>query len=332
MRLNFAVLDDIVDIGSLLYESERHHAVEWLKSTLFARLDPGATIWVIGSRWHYSDVYNYLMSQRRQFPPETVIQTKAILDWNKKDVLAPTMCDWDYLMDQKDLLGPDRFGLRYQQEAASRENAPFPEVATISLSEILKKGFWFRFVGADWNASDSDRSNLSALVFVDLLLDGTMVISAVYSSHRAQGYREWVRECIRSASLAGSPVEGFPTPSLIASESIAFQDVISRELEEFDPVHGFLGVPVKRVYTKRKKEDKANKYERIVQGLSPWITSEKLRIYKEGPGVEDISFDLVGFPDITFWDRLDALERGVYEAAQVIRNNQSRGKREPVIR
>ncbi len=332
MRLNFAVLDDIVDFGSLMYAREREIAIEWLKNTLFARLDPGAVIWVIGSRWHYGDVYGFLKGRRKQFPRESIIETKAILDFEQKRVLGPEMCDWNYLMDQKDLLGGDRFNLRYQQMAALRENAPFPDIASISLAEILEKGFWFRFAGADWNASEKESSNLSALMFVDLLLDGTMVISAGFSSHLKQGYREWIRKCLRHATMPGSSVEGFPDPCMIASESIAFQEVVSRQLEEYDPQKGFLGVPIKRIRTKRKKDDKTQKYERIVSGMAPWIEANKLRIYKEGPGMEDIAFDLIGFPDIPFYDRLDALERAVYEAVDVIKRNESKHRRMPVIR
>jgi hypothetical protein len=332
MRLQFAALDDIIDISSLTSEAYRRHAISWLQNTLFPRLDPGATIWIIGSRWHYSDAYSYLMSLRRRFPPESIIQVQAVKDWSAQDVLAPEMCPWDYLMDQRDSIGPDGFNLRYQQMAADRANAPMPEIKPISLNEIIEKGRWLRFVGADWNASEKEKSHLSALVFVDLLPDLTMVVSACFSSHRQRGYREWARECIEKASANEGTMSGFPTPTLIASESIGFQSAVSRELQESDPHRGFLGIPIKEVGSSVKGEDRMSKYHRIVGGISPWLTVGKLRYYTDGVGIQDIIFDLMGYPDVMYDDRLDALERAIKEAVDRIRREKPGPKRVIVSR
>lgn len=311
-RLKLAVLDDIVDIGSLLSQAERERAEKWLMNTLLPRMDPGARLWVIGSRWHFRDIYAII----KTLPGVKVLEEKALTPHVTKSgreverPLAPEMWSYLQLVELRERLGTHTFNLRYQGIAAERETAPFPEARIMSYSEVLARGPWKRFVALDLNVSEKDKSDLTALVSVTLLKDYTLVVDSVHSAHIARGYREWVNRHINQT------VRNLPRVEKLYVESVGFQTLAAREIEQKG---GLFPVPVIRI-----TPPKISKYERIVTGLQGWLEAGKLVLLEGGPGINDLAYDIMAYPDVPWDDRLDALEMVV---TRVVREIQKRSAR-----
>ena len=228
--------------------------------------------------------------------------------------LAPEMWSYLQLVELRKQLGTHTFNLRYQGIAAERETAPFPEVAMISWREFLARGPWKRYAAIDLNVSEKEKSDLTAIVFITVLKDLTLVIDSVFSRHIARGYREFVERAIRSGP------KGLPDPERLFMEVNGFQILAAREIEQKG---GLFPVPVVKVRT-----GKVSKYERIVSGLQGWVESGKLMLLEGGPGVQDIAYDFMAYPDVPWDDRLDAAEIAVTQTVRL----HSRGGRRPIIR
>lgn len=55
-RLDFVVLDDVLDFENTRTEEQRKKAIEWFDSTVLTRLLEGAICWLIGTPWHPDDL------------------------------------------------------------------------------------------------------------------------------------------------------------------------------------------------------------------------------------------------------------------------------------
>lgn len=315
-RLKIAVLDDIVDIGSLLSQAEREKAEKWLRNTLLPRLDPGARLWVIGSRWHFRDIYAII----KTLPGVKVLEEKALVETQTRKgqtVIKPLAAElWSLprLLELREKLGTHTFNLRYQGIAAERETAPFPEARMITYGKMMEGKPWLRLAALDLNVSEKEKSDLTALVSLTILQDHTMVVDSVHSAHIARGYREWVSRHIEHTA------RGLPPVSKLFVESVGFQTLAAREIEEKG---GLFPVPVVKV-----TPEKISKYERIVTGLQGWLESGKLVLLEGGPGIQDLAYDIMAYPDVPWDDRLDALEMVVTRAVRELR----RGGKKPIIR
>lgn len=76
IRLDRAFLDDLIDIGSMTSEAERISALQWYRSTLRPRLDPGGRVVVVGTPWHPDDQYAFFRSNTTF----SILDDQAIVD------------------------------------------------------------------------------------------------------------------------------------------------------------------------------------------------------------------------------------------------------------
>ncbi len=62
-RLDFIILDDVLDFDNTRTEQQRKKMVEWFDTTVFTRLVKGGTIYVIGTPWHPEDLLHVLAAR-----------------------------------------------------------------------------------------------------------------------------------------------------------------------------------------------------------------------------------------------------------------------------
>jgi len=62
-RLDFAVLDDVLDWENTRTEDQRKQLIDWTVSTVFGRLTDGARVRVVGNAYHPQDLMHYLARQ-----------------------------------------------------------------------------------------------------------------------------------------------------------------------------------------------------------------------------------------------------------------------------
>ncbi len=62
-RLDFIVLDDVLDFDNTRTEEQRKKLIEWFDTTVFTRLVKGGKIFVVGTPWHPDDLLHVLSAR-----------------------------------------------------------------------------------------------------------------------------------------------------------------------------------------------------------------------------------------------------------------------------
>lgn len=75
-RLDFAILDDVLDFDNTRTPEMRKKLVEWLDSTIVPRLGADGKLWFIGTPWHPED----LMHELEKRPGFVAMRTPAVLN------------------------------------------------------------------------------------------------------------------------------------------------------------------------------------------------------------------------------------------------------------
>ena len=304
-RINYAIIDDIVDKGSIRSKAERRHAVEWLTATLLPRLDPGGFIFFIGSRWHPQDIYAVLKNMPRF--KGRVIQVKAEPEpgISLDDTIFPTKD----LMQRKGDIGSTMFNLRYNGMSADSNVQIFPEVVRRRREYMLDKRIVLRAGCIDFNASEKESSDLTALTFGSLLVGGEIVFDSCYTGHMKRDYLEFINKSLRQSIRHDLPV-----PKIIWAESVNFQYALGQTLMgnlEF----GVQLIPLKDTLVHRKGDldyYTVSKYERIKMILQGPIETGRASIIdipdNQPRGVSDLLSDFELYPEVDFDDPLDSAQ------------------------
>jgi predicted phage terminase large subunit-like protein len=101
----------------------RERVIEWFNATLYTRLEPGAVIIVIQTRWHESDLTGYLINEHRDDwevirYPALAEDDSDILGRKEGEALCPERFTAERLEDMKATMGSYIFAGLYQQRPA----------------------------------------------------------------------------------------------------------------------------------------------------------------------------------------------------------------------
>jgi predicted phage terminase large subunit-like protein len=113
----------------------RERVIEWFNGTLYNRLEPGASIVVIQTRWHEQDLTGYLIDEHKEdwkvirFP--ALAETNDLIGREEGDALCPERYTKERLELMKETMGSYIFAGLYQQRPAPLQGG------------MLQKG-WFK--------------------------------------------------------------------------------------------------------------------------------------------------------------------------------------------
>lgn len=150
---------------------------------LFSLLDPGGKIIVIGTRWHFADLYSEIIekeTERRKMglPKRFRIRKRKAID-EDGNLHFPTRLTEEFLRDTKIEQGSYVFSCQYQNEPVDQDSAKF-------------KKSWFKFYGdkvppnltitavLDPAISEKDTACYTAITVVGTDLDGYMYVLDLY--------------------------------------------------------------------------------------------------------------------------------------------------------
>jgi len=154
----FIIDDPIKNAEEAMSDTVKSKIMEWFKSTVYTRLEPGAALVIIMTRWVDDDLVGNLLgggdselasmidpkSWTRVTFPAIARKNDDALGRKKGDALWPARYDLKSLEDIKNTLGPTWFEALYQQDPVTEENA------------IIKDGWWGWY---DW--VDYEKGNLN---------------------------------------------------------------------------------------------------------------------------------------------------------------------------
>jgi hypothetical protein len=66
-RLDFAILDDVLDWDNTRTKANREAVITWFFSTLLGRIVEGGYVWIIGTAWHEEDLAHVIEKTRPNF-------------------------------------------------------------------------------------------------------------------------------------------------------------------------------------------------------------------------------------------------------------------------
>lgn len=114
------LIDDYIkEIKEALSQSHRDYLWNWFTTTAMTRLEPGATVIIIATRWHSDDLIGRVL---KNFPGKweniclpAFAGENDLLGREPGDVLFPERYDHKAIEDQRELLGSVFFHALYQQ-------------------------------------------------------------------------------------------------------------------------------------------------------------------------------------------------------------------------
>lgn len=135
LHYDLIVCDDLVSDKNTKTDGQLKKTIEHYR-LLLSLLDPGKEIIVIGTRWHFADLYGYLLEsdERRKERDQRPLWRKLIRSAIKPDgtLLFPERLTEEFLQEQRFEQGPYIFSCQYMNDPTGGEDA------------IFKKG-WLRF-------------------------------------------------------------------------------------------------------------------------------------------------------------------------------------------
>jgi predicted phage terminase large subunit-like protein len=120
LHYNIIIWDDLVNDKTITSKDQLDKTIDWWKYSLSV-LEPGGLGIVVGNRWHFGDLYGYILDNLAS--KFDVIKRKAI----KEDGTAyfPQRYSLEKLQDKKESQGSWIFSTQYMNEPISPEDAVF---------------------------------------------------------------------------------------------------------------------------------------------------------------------------------------------------------------
>jgi len=293
-RADVIICDDIVDEDNAKTEHQRESLSTWFYKVLLPVLDPGGKLVVIGTRWHYKDLYSDLLkksyihdySQKRG--KELILEGieeaewhsyyfKAIMDDNT--VLWPERYDRTRLDKLKKDMGTIIFNTQYQNDPSGIEG-------------ILLKTEWLKYY-------DKAPEDLQIVQGIDLAISERKEADffVICTIGRDENNNIFVLSFFKAKLDFPSQLKAIETnysafhPQKIAIESNAYQRALTQWLR--------VGTNLPIVEVKTVKD----KVSRML-ALSPHFENGRIKIRKD---MQDFIAEFIQFPKGPHDDMLDAL-------------------------
>lgn len=314
--------DDVVTIDSATSEAERTSVEHWFFNEFYTRMNKGGKICMIGSRFHPQDLYNKLATDPQKSKEWKVIPFKAVLDWDKGEVLWPERWTFEDLKKRRDAIGTPNFEARYQQNPealyASYFSLDMLDGRIVGMDKLRQMDIKALFQGWDFSISEKETADYTAGVTVGFTGEGDWVILDVFREHLSRGhsdamvnfYRKWHHG---NVATGGVNTWGAPVQAVFAEKNM-FQQLIGVQAAQIDATIPL--VPVQRV---------RDKLQRILR-IQPFFQQKRVWINRGIPNLFEnlIQQEFLAFPsegtDIHD-DFLDALEAAMSYATSPQQTN-----------
>jgi len=285
-RADIIICDDIVDEDWASSEVMREKLRTWFKKELLERLEPEGRLVVVGTRWHFNDLYAELLQdesyEKLVFP---VLSKENEPLWTERWPL-------EVLLARRKEIGSIAFSAQYLCDPTPMEGAIFKaewlhywhrtsEDHSQKIYRLPPKEKLRIFQGWDLAISEQPESDWTVCATVGLAEDGPVYLLDYY---RAKiDFPTQVKQ-VQAQALAWKPVK-------IEVESNAFQRALPQSLR-----HAALPI----AETRQTK----NKLTRLMR-LAPYFENGTIRISKNH---DDFLQEYLQFPKGEHDDILDALK------------------------
>lgn len=285
MHYDLIIMDDLMSETNITTKEQIEKVVTHYKLSL-SLLDPGKPLIVIGTRWHYLDIYQHILDYethrfnvliRRAWNPDGSLFFPEVLSTIELDRIRKTQ-------------GSYIFSCQYQNNPVDDETAIFKR-SQIQVKEWeLVKNLpinWYLLVDPSFEGEYSD---FAALVTAGMDIHGNIYVRHVL--RQKMTYSQIIDNMFH-LYLKFKPKE-------IALETVATQKSIQYMLNDEQKRRGVF-LPVKEIKSRTKSKE-----ERI-RALAPYYEFGRIFHVRECPQREELEYELLHFPKGKHDDVIDAL-------------------------
>ena len=295
------LLDDIADQTTVNTQYSRDKAWQWLGRQLSV-LNPGSQLIILGTRWHWDDVYSRVQKELRKwsedYPLGWFIEKRKVIEDGK--LIFPTRFNREELAEIKKLQGDYIFSCFYYNEPVGEGINPFD----------LRKFQWIDYERPEESEDEEEQIQTPLThIFVDpaaseaetACFSGILVIDALHS--RKIVVREAILERMHPDKLVDRIFElvGIHQPIRVAIEEEAYQKSllfwIRREMLERGEHFQIVPVRMPRNITK---------FARLA-ALQPFIHNGDIMFQRDMPGKEHIIEEFETYPKGPHTDLIAAM-------------------------
>lgn len=287
MHFDLIVGDDLHSETNVTNSEQIEKVIQHYKLML-ALLDPGRFLIIIGTRWHYFDMYQHLFD-KEEFRFNFYVR-KSIN--NDGTYLFPERLTKQYLADQRRTLGSYLYSCQYMNTPVDDEDATFKQSYMITRKWELVENIpinWYMSVDPS-SEGTKGQSDYAAIIVAGL--DALANLYVRHVTRRKMKYDELINQ-IFNVYLEYKPKE-------IVIETIASANSIQYMLSQEQKRRGIF-LPIKYISGRN-----TNKEVRI-EALQPYYAYGRAIHVLECPQRSDLEDELIAFPKGQNDDAIDSL-------------------------
>lgn len=297
MHFDIIWCDDIVTTETQWTEDQRKKVWAWFTGTLLRCLDRHGKLIVTGTRKHIDDLYHQLLTSEGW---QSHVY-KAIIEEERRAVLAPWLYDYDRLTAERRRMGHLMFAQEMQNEPVALEGLALRKEWLRYYDIDSTPKFAHYYMGIDPAVGKSDIADYTAVV----LLGVTSALHYyVLDIHRARVPIGWVSYIVDL--WTGYCNRGW-RPSVVGVEAVMTQRMQARELRE-----AATAMPVKFVEYRTMDFEGQLAKDKIARLQAMGVLFEKGQIFLPNPDQYPMTRtfeheEYLQFPEGEHDDMLDAL-------------------------
>ncbi len=287
MHYDLIIMDDLHSEKNVTNKEQIQQVIDHWKYA-YSLLDPGKPLIVIGTRWHYLDLYNHILKyERERF---NIMVRRAVLA--DGSLLFPSRLSQQVLDDIKATQGTYIFSCQYLNEPADNENAVFKASYIVRTPwELVDKRpiNWYLAVDPSYEGPYSD---YAALVVAGMDFQRDLYVRHILRMKMT--YSDIIRNMFDLYNRY--------QPKLVILETIGTQKSIMYELAN-EQKRRNTWIPLREISGSNKPKE-----ERI-RGLAPFYENGHAVHIVGANQIEDLEYELLQFPVGEHDDIVDALAR-----------------------
>lgn len=272
--------DDLVNFANARTEGERERMVDWFKLTLLPTLIPGGEVHVLGTRYHYLDLYKHLIEdldydlqiQEAIITDETGAERSIWEDFMPLNDRVEGTVVTRGLRSIRQNVGTLVFNLQYQNDVELMKKGDifqfdwfkYFEFATVNGEPVLERedGIMVRlsdlkiFMGVDPAVSEKDTADYFAICIIGISKEGDYYVLDIVRDRYT--YQQ------RAQAIAKKWNQW--RPRVAGIESVAFQLEFCQRIRDTFPF-----IRIKEVKTTRDKVSRAYNRSGLVENGHVWV-------------------------------------------------------------